>query len=323
MSINSSNPIFFIHVPKTAGTSFRKSAEKFFGLGHVLYDYNTYSAETSDVIKDVVYDKKDFFLLDEVFSDNGCEFLSGHVPASKYVQFFGVANSVTFLRDPLQRIISEYYHFLRHHDYEGDLPSFYRKPQFINRQSRMLQGPAMEALGFVGITEEYDASLEQINAAYGIDLRAQVLNQGRESQDKGYDVPKQQLQEMRELNKTDMTLYDRAVELHRTRYELFLQKKPYVHGVVQQLGSDGVSGWAWYAQGDRRPVVVEIKVDGEPVGVANAADLRPGLLRFSAPRLGHVGFRFDFKSPLKQGAEVSVVVAETGQVIATKKVKAA
>ena len=49
------SPIYFVHIPKTAGTSFRKASETFFGLRHVVYDYADDSNETSPFILDIVY----------------------------------------------------------------------------------------------------------------------------------------------------------------------------------------------------------------------------------------------------------------------------
>jgi len=39
--------ILFIHIPKTAGTSFRVAAEKYFGEDNTFYDYSAKSPETS------------------------------------------------------------------------------------------------------------------------------------------------------------------------------------------------------------------------------------------------------------------------------------
>lgn len=77
------SPLFFVHVPKTAGTSFRKSAEECLGVDAVEYDYEPTSLETTDIIRRWVYEKNDFFELNNHFQTSCMSFLSGHVPASK------------------------------------------------------------------------------------------------------------------------------------------------------------------------------------------------------------------------------------------------
>ena len=99
-------PIFFVHIPKTAGTSFRKSAEFYFGSDKVIYDYSTKSPETSELVNNSIYEDKDPFFFSELVHEQLVEFLSGHVPAVKYVHLFGVGQTVTFLRDPIQRVMS-------------------------------------------------------------------------------------------------------------------------------------------------------------------------------------------------------------------------
>lgn len=88
--------IFFVHVPKTAGTSFRKSAESYFGEGAVLYDYSAQSEETSPLVNSHVYQQPDLFEFYHAQKSNRFAFLSGHVNAGKYMHLFGACHTVTF-----------------------------------------------------------------------------------------------------------------------------------------------------------------------------------------------------------------------------------
>lgn len=306
--------IFFIHVPKTAGTSFRKAAEFFYGSDGVICDYSPSSDETSQTVIDYIYESVNFFNFYSCLERCGVSFLCGHVNAGKYIHLFEARNTLTFLRDPVQRIVSEYYHFIRHNNYNGDLPSFYRKTQFINRQSKMLHGVPVEALGFVGLTERYEQGLDILNQAYGTNIQSVSMNMGRKDKAAEYELPEEQLNEIRSLNEDDLQLYDHAKRLFLERETLFKQGRPYVHGAIQQQSTKSISGWAWW-QGNDDSVELAIEVDGETVATVYAKDLRPGLLRLGLPRRGYVGFHHNFAEPLSEDAVVTVRVAKTGQCI--------
>tara|TARA_R110002051_G_scaffold30758_3_gene70876 strand:+ start:22546 stop:23490 length:945 start_codon:yes stop_codon:yes gene_type:complete len=312
-------PIFFVHIPKTAGTSFRKATEEFYSASKVIYDYSPGSEETSPLILEWVYEKGDWLGCYHALEQSDIAFLSGHVHARKYIHLFGISQTVTFLREPVQRLVSEYNHFVRHHGYQGDLASFYRKPQFINRQTKMLQKVPLEGIGFLGLTEEYEASLAILNQVYEVGIPSVAMNMGREDTQKGYELPDAQLEEIRALNQDDINLYRKAVKLFIQRQKLFEAGKPYVHGKMQPLSGKVLSGWAWYA-GNDDAVMVNILVDGQRVDTVEAKDLRPAQLSLAPPRQGYVGFQYSFAKPPAKGTKIQAVAAETGQVLGQKRV---
>lgn len=307
-------PIFFVHIPKTAGTSFRKAAESFLGSQNVLYDYSPSSEETSELVDRWVYKEKDLLGFYRALCKANVSFLSGHVNANKFVYLFSVRQTVTFVRDPVQRLVSEYQHFVRHHGYEGDFPSFYRKPQFANRQSKILQGVPLEAIGLLGLNEEYEDSLTILNHRYNLNVQSVDMNIGRKDKTTSYELPKEQLNELVALNEQDIRLYRKAVHLFNQRKALFDDGKGYVHGAVQQMSGKSVSGWAWHAKNDVS-VDLDIRVNGTHITTLESKELRPAFLRLGLPRLGYVGFHYDFETPLSKGSTVEVVVSETGQLL--------
>ncbi|MBN1007307.1 sulfotransferase family 2 domain-containing protein [Amphritea pacifica] len=306
--------LFFIHIPKTAGTSFRKAAEDYYGLEHVCYDYAPHSRETSAIVIQNVYEKKDHFSFLNKLNENSIEFLSGHVNANKYIDILGARNSVVFMRDPIQRVLSEYNHFVRNFGYEDDFKSFYTKPPFINRLKRMLSGVPIQAIGFVGLTENYSDSLNQINARYATKIPNLELNKGRSQTSNPYEFDPEDLQVLENLNQEDIELYRQCVELFDQRAVLWQSGKPYVHATLQQVSHKSLSGWAWWDISDES-VVVEVLVEDRVLGEAEAKDLRPGILRLGLPRLGYVGFHFQYPDELPTGTKLTCRVKETGQVI--------
>lgn len=314
--------VFFVHIPKTAGTSFRKAAESYFGSDHVCYDYAPASVETSDLVREEIYQKKDFSAFYKKYSAIDKNFLSGHVHAGKYIGLFGARDTVVFLRDPIQRTISEYKHFCRDLGYEGDFRSFYREPGFIDRQKKMLSAVPLMAFGFVGLTERYEESLRQINDRYDTRIEGMELNRGRKSIGQDYDLEPEVLAELQQLNREDLALYQQAVELFAQRERLWQEGLPFVHGAIQQANPKSLVGWAWWDRSDE-PVVVEVLHEGRVLGEASAHDLRPGMLRFGLPRYGYVGFRVVYPRPLPAGAKVICRVKATGQLLGEASVQPA
>lgn len=308
------NNIFFVHIPKTAGTSFRKSVESYFSVEKVLYDYSDKSSETSPLVANIIYQDCDYFSLKQNLVENDIRFLSGHISINKYVHVFGVRDVVTFLRDPIQRLISEYFHFVRYYGYKKSFKDFYRTGQFVNRQVKMLSSVPLESIGFIGLTECYDLSINQINHKYSTDFKVSQLNTGRYDMGEKYSVSDDDILEIKELNKDDLMLYSKVVEIFNERSKLFKKGLSYVHGTIQQCSSKSITGWAWWSDSESS-VDVKIFVNDKFIATVSSVKLKPGLLRLSPPRLGYVGFHYDFSETLNANDVVRCEVVGTGQLI--------
>ncbi len=78
--------LVFVHVPKTAGTSFRLAAEQYFGRSHVETDYGEHDTATSQTVRETVYSGQ-IDMLREALRNNETHMFSGHFPIVKYLQF--------------------------------------------------------------------------------------------------------------------------------------------------------------------------------------------------------------------------------------------
>ncbi|WP_417863527.1 hypothetical protein [Vreelandella venusta] len=305
-------PFFFLHIPKTAGTSFRLGAEAYFSKERIVYDYGANSKTTSPLVKESLHvDQPDFWQFKKAFLANNPAMICGHVPVARFVSLIGVERTITFLREPLQRIASEYGHFVRNMDYKGSFKEFYSSPAMINRQRRGLNGVNPEAVGFLGLTERYTESLEILNDSFATDIAERKDNLGNRIPLAEHKLDQDDIDELTRLNKRDIMLYKHACALFDARYAMFKLNQPWAHARLVEANTKRISGWAWWANGSDEPVDIELWVKGEHTTTLRAVEMRKELCRLLPPRGGYVGFHLPVK--LLPGDTVQCRVAATGQ----------
>jgi len=160
-----------LHIPKTAGTSLRRALDKYFGKSEVIRDYGPDAPETSEIVREYLYggdESKGPGKLVSRISNDSRKILIGHFHLQKYAEFFNEKKIITFVRDPLIRICSEYLHRMDHGKFSGTFSEFIQVPGYQNAQLGYLDSVSERA--FVGITEHYDESLRYLNHAAGWNL---------------------------------------------------------------------------------------------------------------------------------------------------------
>ena len=305
------SPFVFIHIPKTAGTSFRLGAENFFGSERICCDYGLESSETSKEVIEWVWRNPDGWRFKKTFEKGGYQFLTGHFHAGRYVPIFGVGQMLTFLRDPIQRITSEYWHFVRHNGFDGDFETFYRTKSNINRQIRILGNLPWPALGFIGFTEFYDESVFLLNRKFGLEIPTLSENLSRDRYTEPYELSSHQIAELRQLNAIELTFFQRAREQFEWRRILFERGQLFVAGALMRVEKGRLLGWAVSDDVDDA-VAIQAAVGGNVFAESIANENRPSLRERGVRRGGFVGFSFDV-SHLRPGTLVDCTVAKTGQ----------
>lgn len=305
------DPLLFVHIPKTAGTSFRKGAECHLIKEKIIYDYGEESAETSPSVCEHIYHKEDVYEFYNEVRKNSISFMSGHFPASKYTSVFDVGNVITFIRDPLQRIVSEYNHLVRDNGYKKSFEEFYRSPQFINRQSRLLFGVPFDSIGFVGVTESYEQSIEMLNKKFQIDIPIYFLNLGKRKAREDYVLCPEITKELLLLNKLDISLYKQACRLFQQRWDMYKRALPFVRGRIVSVQKKKLVGWA-VSDNTENPVDIEVWIGEGKVGIISATEHRPNLKALGMTRFGCVGFSMSLDN-IKPGDKVRCLAAQTGQ----------
>jgi len=319
-----SAPIFFVHIPKTAGTSFTRAARRSLGTEHCQFDYGAGDSHTTPLVQQHCHDTPDFFRFHRRMLREGNRLLAGHVPVLRFAGIVAAHRIVSFVRDPVQQVLSHHAHICRHRS-PVPLADFMRGPQGAGMQSRMLSGVPLEALGMVGVTERFDDSLSLINQVCDFDFKPISLNLNPEREGEGtlktYEIPEGLKAEWARLAAPDLLLHARARALLEARLEARRSGKTFVHGAITSVGARSVAGFAYLPE-DRAAVKLALEVDGRPIAEFSAAQARREMVWLGVPRLGHVGFEYRFERALPPGSRVVIKVFDTAQCLGVAEVNA-
>ncbi|MDP5293841.1 hypothetical protein Q9290_16345 [Oceanimonas sp. CHS3-5] len=218
-----------LHLPKTAGSSFRTTLEEVFGE-RLLCDYGDRSISKPRLQrhKEVLASALD--VAEQGLSNYDC--VHGHFLPLKYLS---LADSepctfITWMRHPVERLISHYHFWQQTYDPElaaphhkkvieekWSLEQFCLSKQFRNIYSQYLWGFPLENFAFVGITEHYNDDLSYLSEYF----LKQRLNKHRMNVTAGSSArqglpPVIQLAVER-FHAADMQLYERALKMRKSR----------------------------------------------------------------------------------------------------------
>lgn len=311
-----SDTLMFVHIPKTAGTSFRRSATLLFGQDQSHFDYGAAAPETSELVRKWVYGARDLHGLGRALEAGRAKLFGGHVAAMRYLPLFGCLQAVSFLRAPARQVPSHFAHHVRHHGYRGSFAQFLVSAQGGRLQSSALAGPPLEALRFVGVTERYEESIAVLGHELGLafHLRRDNLNPAADPDGDYEALVDEDGAQFTAACRADDLVYQRANALLDQRLAALRAGVPHVHGAVTVMDARRVEGFAFTAHGDT-PVEVALHVDGQVHSQVGARLDRASLRNIGAPRSGYVGFSFGQALAVEPGARLEVRVAGTGQLL--------
>lgn len=206
--------IISVHIPKTAGKSFKKSLEQEY-KEKLVYDYRDNPARQGlkDKIKrltSLVYPK--------ITSET--KIIHGHMTPDKYRNIYPNAEYVTFLRDPLATLDS-YFHYTREKGSaehpihrlinEISFEKFLMTDFAVNYYRTYLGCQGLEGFNFVGITENYSQSIGIYNAMYGTALNVYQENVRPTRLDNAHEKYKDLLR----YHDNNYDIYQRAVSINK------------------------------------------------------------------------------------------------------------
>lgn len=219
-----------LHIPKTAGTSLATSLRLHFGDGLRL-DYADTPMQVPRARRQWRAARDGWLLRKSLPQKTRC--VHGHFLAVKYRLACTGRNAtfVTWLREPVQRMVS-HYHFWRR-DYtpnaaeplrrkmveeDWSLERFCLGPEMQNLYRRYLWAFAPRRFDFIGITEHYSDDLVEFSARYldGSRSGQDVVNANPERAKSGYEVEPDLRRKIEFHHSHDVALYRWAVT-QRTR----------------------------------------------------------------------------------------------------------
>ena len=206
--------ILSVHIPKTAGVSIRNTLKEHFGPGFVLCYW-----EVTDAWGRV---------LPEVPVTAEC--VHGHFQADLLASRFPQARLITWVRDPVERVASSYFHRLREPDWKHpvchelhsrklSLAQFAALPLVRNEMAHFFGQRQPADYAFVGIVERYEESFRQLRTLLGIGpapLRRDNVNPAKPAP--AYEIDPATRAEIRKHNEDDLRLYEKCLDWANRTY---------------------------------------------------------------------------------------------------------
>lgn len=211
-----------IHIPKTAGTSFFHSLKKQYGYQKVIrIDINKYNKIRINKIplsKAYVYKK-----ISVIHGHYSIDSLHNqlHIPSNIPI--------ITWLRDPVERVISNYYYLQKRLDEElkeekkglnilskmrRSLIEYAQDERNCNRMSKFIKGIELKDFFFIGIVENYDKDIQELGRKLNWSTPEIVMHNKTGKINKS-TIDEKTKAMIRSYNKKDQMLYEQALTLRK------------------------------------------------------------------------------------------------------------
>lgn len=159
--------VLSVHIPKTGGVSFRKILAQLYGEDFLLKYWQMTDAYGRVVTKIPAHVR--------------C--IHGHYSPEVLLPEFPNARLITWVRDPVERVVSSYFHRLREPDWQHpvtrelhekklSLVEFAALKLMRNEMARYIGGRQVEDFSFIGRVEAFDESLAWFLREFGFNRTA-------------------------------------------------------------------------------------------------------------------------------------------------------
>lgn len=199
--------IISVHIPKCGGTSFRHVLQDIYGSDLWLNYGAVFSRPqaTADLLP------------------RGARCIHGHFLGDAFDELVPQPDLVTWLRHPVERVVSNYYHFLRSPDLRDaccrelleknlSLEQFAELDWMRNEATRYMAGKPAESFRFIGILERFNESLQIFGDTFGLPVppEAPRVNVNPTRTTDSYPLSPRTYEHILGLNLRDLMTYDLA-----------------------------------------------------------------------------------------------------------------
>jgi len=199
-----------VHIPKCGGTSFRAILQGIY-RERLWLNYGAMFSP-AEVRTDLIP------------RDTAC--IHGHFLADTFDQLVPQPRLITWLRHPVERVVSNYYHFWHHPDRRDaccrelmdrglSLEEFAELDWMRNEATRYMANKPVEAFAFVGIMERFDESVRVFGSQFGFPVPAESprINVNLDRVTPNYPLPERTYEHILSLNHRDLMAYELASDL--------------------------------------------------------------------------------------------------------------
>ncbi len=291
LSTSDLKPLLFVHLPKTAGSSLNQSASDCFGSDRTERDYGSEREYSTKLVRHYIHnsDTIDQYGFHTAFLAEGKKWLAGHFDAERYIHLFGAEQAISFVRDPVERVISEYFYLVRKHGLERSFEEFYKAPEETNKQFRMIGQIPWQAFHLVGTQEKYSECIRLLAKNLSLPLEENRTNVSPSDEENSIDDATRA--DIAHWNARDILFVEEVRAYLEKQFEAEKNRQPFCyHDVGFEAGKHAI-GWAFYGE-NNDAVTIGLSVDGVLKKSVKASEHRPVLQRLLTPRKGHNGFRF-------------------------------
>lgn len=210
-------PRLFIHIPKAAGSSFRESLRLSIGDENLFADYPNRKEYKEGSAYKFLRKNDDPDSFRNLLNSQRNPWVIGHVSHERYADLIPLENTFAFVRHPVDRLVSLYKHKCRHKGLSMSFEDFVNQESVHNIQSKHLPLAYVSKLAFIGLAEEYSASLSYLNWKYGLKLsevRRQVSPKAQR-----VDVPQVLFDKICQKSSEDLAVYKAAKKIFKEKIE--------------------------------------------------------------------------------------------------------